>query len=117
TPRNTPVLIDVLANDSDPDLGDVLSIAPSTSAIGTLNSYAPSLYWTCLPASGTTVPDESGNGNDGTIQGNVLPGPIADDCGGAAPIFADGSALIFNSTPGSVPVGSDARTVVVRFSS
>ena len=32
TPRNTPVLIDVLANDSDPDLGDVLSIAPSTSA-------------------------------------------------------------------------------------
>src|SRR5690606_15061096 len=27
TPRNTPVLIDVLANDSDPDLGDVLSIA------------------------------------------------------------------------------------------
>ncbi|MCK9495394.1 MAG: Ig-like domain-containing protein, partial [Dehalococcoidia bacterium] len=116
TAVNTPVTIDVLANDSDPDAGDILTFG-SASAIETLNSFSPSLYWSCLPESGTTVPDESGNGNDGTIQGNVQAGDLVADCGGATPVFADGSALIFNSTPGSVPVGAEARTVVVRFQS
>ncbi|MCB1262820.1 MAG: cadherin-like domain-containing protein, partial [Acidimicrobiales bacterium] len=108
-----PVTIDVLANDSDPDL-DPIQFA---SAVTQINSYDPSLYWACLPESGNTVPDESGNGNDGTIQGNVLPGDIAGDCGGATPVFADGSALIFNSAPGTLPTGNAARTVIVRFRS
>jgi|GEM_PF-6167707 len=117
TPLNTPVQINVLANDSDPDLDDVISLGVPTTAIGTLNSFAPSLYWSCLPETGTTVPDESGNGNDGTITGNVVAGGVAEDCGGATPVFADGSSLIFNSSPGSVPVGGSPRTIVVRFRS
>src|SRR5690606_34819384 len=63
------------------------------------------------------VPDESGNGQDGTIQGNVVAGDVAGDCGGATPIFADGSALILNTEPNTLPLGNSPRTLVVRFRS
>src|SRR5690606_17175786 len=94
--------IDVLANDSDPD-GDALALH---SAVGVLRSLTPDLYWACLPDSGLVVPDQSGNGQDGIIQGNVLAGSTAGDCGGATPVFADGSALILNTTGTVLPGGN-----------
>ncbi|MCK9487427.1 MAG: Ig-like domain-containing protein [Dehalococcoidia bacterium] len=106
-----PTSIDVLGNDSDPD-GDALTLH---SAVGVLRSLTPDLYWACLPSSGLLVQDQSGNGQHGVIQGNVLSGGTAGDCGGATPVFADGSALILNATGSILPSGSDARTMVVRF--
>ena len=40
TTRGTPVTIDVLANDTDPDVGDTLSIAGSSAAVGGVVSVA-----------------------------------------------------------------------------
>ncbi|MCB1262821.1 MAG: tandem-95 repeat protein, partial [Acidimicrobiales bacterium] len=114
TDQGQNITIDVLANDSDPE-GDTLSFVPTVNAISTLNGMTPALYWACLPESGPTVTDQSGNGNDGTIQGNVVAGGIAGDCGGATPVFADGSALIFNGLPNTLPLGAAARTIVVRY--
>jgi uncharacterized protein YhjY with autotransporter beta-barrel domain len=73
TETDTPVTINVLANDSDPD-GDALSISDATSpANGTVVSIANGFTYT--PATGFTGSDQFSyfihDGNDGTASATV----------------------------------------------
>jgi len=114
TVQDTPVTIDVLANDYDPD-GGTLSVAPGALARAAIVAANPVLFWECYPVGGGTVVDRSGNGNDGTTNGAVTAGDLDSDCDGDnAFLFPVGSGASV-SHPSAAPVGASPRTFLVRF--
>ncbi|MCA9856202.1 MAG: tandem-95 repeat protein, partial [Dehalococcoidia bacterium] len=115
TVQDTPVTIDVLANDSDSD-GGTLSVAPGALARAAIVAANPVLFWECYPAGGGTVVDRSGNGNDGTINGATTAGDLDGDCDGDnAFLFPSGNGASVSANVPAVPVGSAPRTFIVRF--
>ncbi|PKN82774.1 MAG: hypothetical protein CVU47_01710 [Chloroflexi bacterium HGW-Chloroflexi-9] len=109
----TPVLIDVVANDTDPD-GDPVSISPGALARAAIDGLGPVLHWECLPAGGAaTLTDLSGNGRDGVVTG-VTAGAATGDCdGGTSLAFFPGDSVTLTS-PG-LPSGSSPRSFLLRF--
>ena len=114
TVQDTPVTIDVLANDSDSD-GGTLSVAPGALARAAIVAANPVLFWECYPVGGGTVVDRSGNGNDGAISGGVTAGDLDGDCDGDnAFLYPVGSGATVTHAS-AAPVGATPRTFVVRF--
>lgn len=99
TDEDTPVTIDVLANDSDPD-GDPLTVTGATAENGqiTINpdgtiTYTPDQDWNGTDTITYTVDD--GNGGTATSTVTVTVNPVNDD-----PVAVDDRA----STPFNTPV-------------
>jgi hypothetical protein len=83
----TPVTIDVLANDSDPD-GDALTIVSVTQPAGGIATiengritYAPSRAFSGLDTFTYTISDGHGHSSSATVTVDVLPIPRPDDTG------------------------------------
>jgi hypothetical protein len=83
----TPVAIDVLANDSDPD-GDALTIVGVTQPAGGIATiengritYAPSRAFSGLDTFTYTISDGHGHSSSATVTVDVLPIPRPDDTG------------------------------------
>ena len=84
TPQNTPVSVSVLANDSDPDVGDVLRVAavvsaPTHGAARVSNdartiTYTPSFNWTGVATFRYRVADQLGRTAEALVTVTVEPG-------------------------------------------
>ncbi|UCD37354.1 MAG: tandem-95 repeat protein [Fidelibacterota bacterium] len=104
TDEDTPVTVDVLANDSDPE-GDALSVSGVTQGVNgavTLNSdgtvtYTPSADFNGTDSFGYTVSD----GNGGTDDGAVM---ITVNAVNDAPVAVDDAATTQEDTPITIDV-------------
>ncbi|GIV57476.1 MAG: hypothetical protein KatS3mg109_2041 [Pirellulaceae bacterium] len=104
TDEDSPVIIDVLANDSDPD-GDVLSIASVTDPPhgtatnnGSTVTYTPELNFNGTDTFDYTVSD--GNGGTATATVTVTINPV-NDAPGPAVLTApeDGASILIEGAP------------------
>lgn len=82
TPFNTPVTINVLANDSDPDAGDSLSLVGATQPAngsvvisGAGVTYTPLSTFSGVDAFSYTIADSGGLQDSGTVTVTVAPAP------------------------------------------
>jgi hypothetical protein len=96
TEENTPVTVDVLANDTDPD-GDVLTVtvdsAPSsgTTAVNADDTitYTPSTNVTGIDSLTYTVDDSAGGTDSAAVTVTVIAaGPCQDQCGAGQACYA-----------------------------
>ena len=89
TPEDTPVTINVLGNDSDPD-GDPLTVTGATAANGTVRvngdgtiTYTPAADWNGTDRITYTISDGEGGTSSATVDVTVTP---VDDAPRAKPI-------------------------------
>ncbi len=99
TAEDTPVVIDVLANDSDAD-GDPLTVTAATAANGSVTidpvtsalTYTPNLGFSGTDTISYTVSDGAG----GTAAGTAI---IVVSAGAAAPVAVDDAVSVTEDTP------------------
>ena len=108
TQQDTPGSVNVLANDSDPDAGDTLTVSGSTAgAHGTVSctaagscTYTPGAGYTGPDAFTYTVSDGEGGTDTGTVNVTVSPA----GGGNNPPVAVDDALTTQQDTPGSVNV-------------
>lgn len=137
TPEDTPVVIDVLGNDTDPN-GDPLTVTAATAPNGTVGinpdgtlTYTPNPDFNGPDVISYTVTDPAGNTATSTVAVTVTPvndAPVAAPDAITTPLDTpvtldivandsdpDGDALTIVGTPtsvdGTVTVGPDGRSV------
>ena len=116
TPEDTPVTIDVLANDSDPD-GDPLTVTEATSPDGTVEITPEGLVFT--PAENFngpttisyTVADPDGNESTATVAVDVTPVNDAPDAVDDADETAFETAVTVDLLANDTDVDGDDLTV------
>jgi T1SS-143 domain-containing protein len=99
TAEDTPVVIDVLANDSDAD-GDPLTVTAATAANGTVAinpvtgalTYTPNANFSGSDTINYTLSDGAGGTSAGTVA--VIVSPVAD-----APVAVDDAVTVIEDTP------------------
>ena len=99
TAEDTPVVIDVLANDSDAD-GDPLTVTAATATNGTVTidpatgalTYTPNANFSGNDAITYTLSDGAGGTSNGTVA--VIVSPVAD-----APVAIDDVATVMEDMP------------------
>ena len=103
TPSNTSVLIDVLANDTDPD-GDVLTITSVSGGVGVATisgdevDYSPAENWSGLDSFTYTIEDTAGNQASAAVTVTVE---------NQAPVAVDDSVSIPSNSAIFIPVLSN----------
>ena len=103
TDEDTPVVIDVLANDTDPD-GDTLTVTSATATNGTV-TLNPDGTITYTPNQDYNGPDtisyvvDDGNGGTATSTVSVTVNPVNDD-----PVARDDAASTTFNTPVTIDV-------------
>jgi predicted outer membrane repeat protein len=103
TPSNTSVLIDVLANDTDPD-GDVLTITSVSGGIGVATisgdevDYSPAENWHGIDSFTYTIEDTAGNQASAAVTVTVE---------NQAPVAVDDSVSIPSNSAIFIPVLSN----------
>jgi len=107
TPQDTPVTINILSNDSDPDAGDTLTVnlvTPGTHGSVTINgsnvTYTPNSGFTGTDSFTYTISD----GNDGTDTATVT---ITVASINHPPVAVDDSATTLQDTPVTINVLSN----------
>ena len=116
TPEDTPVTIDVLANDSDPD-GDPLTVTEATSPDGTVEITPEGLVFT--PAENFngpttisyTVADPDGNESTATVAVDVTPENDAPDAVDDADTTDEDTAITVDLLANDTDVDGDDLTV------
>ena len=98
TPVDTPVVVDVLANDSDPN-GDILTVDSVTQGSngsvvnnGTDVTYTPNASWTGTDTFTYTVSDGNGGTDTATVTVMVLEPVMLDDVQKGTATIAGGSS-------------------------
>ncbi len=112
----TPVLIDVLANDTDVDTNDVLTVVSATAGNGTVTiGDGGVLTYTAAPAfSGTDIINyQIADGNGGFSDGTVTVNVTSDN---APPTVADVSLTVLeNQFNNAALLGSDENVPMLMF--